>query len=871
MRCLFFLIFLTGFPAMGQAATTVVQSGEHADFSRIVLQLGAPPEWEFGRVQGGYELRFSVDAKLDLSKVFDRIPKTRILSLSQVGPNTLYFEVECDCAGDAFEIRAGRLVVDIKNGPADPDSPFERKLSAFPTEPNNAPTRIADRLEIGSGLEPTPRQLDFEILDSSMRQYSIGVSEPDATLPNIDAPYPEPADVARTGETDGFVNEMQETKAGMAAPQMGITPISDETGHDALKTPTNVSVEANKFTPVPDSLPDFEMFKTFGQAGGAFSATGFLDNPLNQTVNQAQSALLAGLLRASSQGLVSVESPQLALPPRIEHEAEELFPAPVLESELPTAAGETSLKDGEHLRIETAVDRSAVQTDEPTTLSHDGDICLPTKYFDVRNWGEAGQRAHSLDILRASLIGEFDKPDPVAVERLAQRYIFMGFGAEAKAVLDIFDAPTQSAKILRELASILDENQLTKNGIVQAQASCATSASLWGILALDAIPEGNVHDVKAVLRTFSGLPVHLRQHLGPQVAARFLAAEDIEAAKAIRDLIDRASATDGPRFNLTEARIAATSGNISQSIDSWNLVVDADSPQSAVALVEMIDATLENGQPVREAVARSADALAVEYRGLELGRQLMRASIRAFATNGNTKTTFARISSAIRTGDMAPNEALELRAEAHLRNASNSSDGEFLEIAFENEFSDLDQSVATTAARKAVAGRLLELGFSLAAWETVAPIVDNNDEDLTLLRAKIAFTDGHTASAIEKLAGLHSQAADQLRAKISEQSGDFKNAVRLYEKFGDADARDSAAWRSADWNQISNLGIPGKSAAAKLALSPGLQPQSAAAGTDADTKETIREKSVAHGRSLLQESRVTLDVINELLGTNAEF
>ncbi|MBV1903249.1 MAG: hypothetical protein KUG58_06410, partial [Marinosulfonomonas sp.] len=463
------------------------------------------------------------------------------------------------------------------------------------------------------------------------------------------------------------------------------------------------------------------------------------------------------------------------------------------------------------------------------------------------------------------------KPDPVAVERLAQRYIFMGFGAEAKAVLDIFDARTRSAKILRELASILDEDQLPENGIVQAQASCATSASLWGILALDAIPEGNVHDVKAILRTFSGLPVHLRQHLGPLVVARFLAAEDVEAAKAIRDLIDRASATDGPRFNLTEARIAATSGNISQSIDSWNLVVDADSPQSAVALVEMIDATLENGQPVREAVARSADALAVEYRGLELGGQLMRASIRAFATNGNIKTTFARISSAIRTGDMAPNEALELRAEAHLRNTSNSSDGEFLEIALKNEFSDLDQSVATTAARKAVAARLLELGFYLAAWETVAPIVDSRDEDLTLLRAKIAFADGHTASATEKLAGLQSQAADQLRAKISEQSGDFKNAARLYEKFGDADARDSAAWRSGDWNQISNLDIPGKSAAAKLALAPVLQLQSAAVGIDADTKEHMRDQSVAHGRFLLQGSRVTRNIINELLGTKTEF
>ncbi|MBV1866487.1 MAG: hypothetical protein KUG69_01070 [Marinosulfonomonas sp.] len=849
MRRLFCLFMLVASSANGQAVSTIVLSGEHADFSRIVLQLDTSPEWEFGRVAGGYELRFSVDAELNLSQVFDRIPRTRISALSQTGPNTLFFEVDCDCAGDAFEIRAGRLVVDIKSGQSDPNSQFERQLPTLFAERNTAQIPASGGLKFGSEISQVAPQTDFGNLGSQADQPFISVLESGSTHPNT---------LPKIGARSEVADEIEIATVSVAA-------------HGEPKPPEESTKSVENSTRAADLFPSFGTFNIMPDAMGTIPSTRFLDDPLNQRVNQAQSALLSGLLRAASQGLVVVDPPQLAPLPNIGAENGRPSDGLKLESEPPAKPVELLPYKNAHLRIETAVDRSAIQTIEPTVLSHDGDICLPNDYFDVRNWGEAGQVAHTLESLRASLIGEFDNPEPVAIEQLARRYIFMGFGAEANAVLKTFGTGSKPEQILSELASILDEYQVAAPSIVRAQVSCATSASMWAILAMDKIPKGNVHDVKAILRTFSGLPVHLRQHLGPRVATRFLAAEDVEAAKAIRDLVDRAPATDGPRFNLTEARIAAKSGNVGQSIHSWNLVVDADSPHSAVALVEMIDATLENGQPVSENVARSADALAVEYRGLELGGQLMRASIRAFATNGNIKTTFERIDSAIRTGDMLTKEADSLRAEAHLRNTSISSDGEFLEIVFENKISSFDQSAATIAARIAIARRLVELGFVNTAQMTVAPIAGIRNDEHKLLLADIAFADGQLASAMDQLDGLQNVPADKLRARILEQSGDLRNAVGLYQKFDDAAARNSAAWRSADWNQISNLEIPGKSAAAKLALASVSQPQLLDVGIGAEPIDSARNEAVAQGRSILESSRGTQNILKEMLAAKSVY
>lgn len=111
-------------------AAIQIKSGEHVDFSRVVIYYDDTVEWELGRIEEGYLLRAdNLEDTYDLSTIFDFMPRSRIQDATQ-RPTGLVLSVSCDCHADAFEYRPGILVLDIKDGPARPGSPFEKGFSA---------------------------------------------------------------------------------------------------------------------------------------------------------------------------------------------------------------------------------------------------------------------------------------------------------------------------------------------------------------------------------------------------------------------------------------------------------------------------------------------------------------------------------------------------------------------------------------------------------------------------------------------------------------------------------------------------------------------------------------------------------------------
>ena len=71
-----------------------VISGEHSNFSRLVLLSSGLPSWELGRVGGGYELRLTPgEDGFDTREVFDMIPRTRVTNLQDRGDNRLFIGV----------------------------------------------------------------------------------------------------------------------------------------------------------------------------------------------------------------------------------------------------------------------------------------------------------------------------------------------------------------------------------------------------------------------------------------------------------------------------------------------------------------------------------------------------------------------------------------------------------------------------------------------------------------------------------------------------------------------------------------------------------------------------------------------------------
>lgn len=130
----FLAFFFIVLPMVSFALPVRVQTGEHADFTRVVLTIDRNTQWEVRRDIDAYVVQLSTNNGFDLSRFFDLIPRDRITDAAQVGEGALRIGVTCRCRVDAFLFRPDILVVDIQDGDPTADSPFERPLTGTKSE-----------------------------------------------------------------------------------------------------------------------------------------------------------------------------------------------------------------------------------------------------------------------------------------------------------------------------------------------------------------------------------------------------------------------------------------------------------------------------------------------------------------------------------------------------------------------------------------------------------------------------------------------------------------------------------------------------------------------------------------------------------------
>lgn len=123
--------------------TLAIQSGEHADFTRLVLPIGAGREWELTRQadeRWGLTLDPPADG-FDTSAIFDFIPRTRLESVE--AGDTLTLLLACSCNVSTFRHATEYLVIDISE--AEPDAePTIPDAAALPQDRAAAAAALPD-------------------------------------------------------------------------------------------------------------------------------------------------------------------------------------------------------------------------------------------------------------------------------------------------------------------------------------------------------------------------------------------------------------------------------------------------------------------------------------------------------------------------------------------------------------------------------------------------------------------------------------------------------------------------------------------------------------------------------------------------------
>ncbi|WP_167645256.1 hypothetical protein [Mameliella alba] len=111
------LILLSVWPLLLSAQTVTVRSGEHGEFTRLVLTVPDGTTWALSPDAERNQLGLEIDGgpyEFDTSSVFDRIGTGRIRDLVVAeGGRRLDIALACQCAAEAFVLRNTMLVVDI--------------------------------------------------------------------------------------------------------------------------------------------------------------------------------------------------------------------------------------------------------------------------------------------------------------------------------------------------------------------------------------------------------------------------------------------------------------------------------------------------------------------------------------------------------------------------------------------------------------------------------------------------------------------------------------------------------------------------------------------------------------------------------------
>ena len=158
MRRIIYTILAVLVPTLLFGQTYRVQSGDHANFTRLVIYTADPDTWMVGRVEGGYELRTSnPEGSFDVSSAFDLIKRNRVRNLVDRENGNLFLAVDCNCNLNAFEIPQG-YVLDIRDGAPSEQSEFEQAFE------DDVPGVPAASVRLNSSPDSASGKIDPQLL-----------------------------------------------------------------------------------------------------------------------------------------------------------------------------------------------------------------------------------------------------------------------------------------------------------------------------------------------------------------------------------------------------------------------------------------------------------------------------------------------------------------------------------------------------------------------------------------------------------------------------------------------------------------------------------------------------------------------------------
>jgi len=515
-----------------------------------------------------------------------------------------------------------------------------------------------------------------------------------------------------------------------------------------------------------------------------------------------------------------------------------------------------------HLRIgpEPGLDADAGRR-VPGMLTPDGGICLTDEALDLAAWGQTGDVATSLGHVRAAVLGEFDQPDETATTAAIRYFLHLGFGAEAREYVQHF-SPSSGFSSDRgmwlTLAAVLDGDPVDQNPF-EGMQGCDSAAALWAVLAAGVSASAPDIDKAALFRSFSALPLHLRRHLGPELARLFREAGDLTSAGTIRNAILRAPGEAGAMVRLMEAELQLAQTGDAGAEPLLQPLIAGSGPTAIEASVRLIMAQVAEGRVVDEALITTAQAFLHEASGHERSAPITEALALGLATH-------ARLAEAMRLPDLSE----ETGRKVWDLFATHADDNTFLASAVGVKPPEIQQLATPT--RLGIATRLIAAGLFRPALDWLS---GQTDGSFRIVRAQAYAGLRDWRAVLQELAGLEEADALKLRAEAMAALDD-PDALNILLRLDDPEARRSTARRLGVWTELLDATTSDPwAAAAQLLTGSGPEPEDVggrpgppppdAMPMTVQMPEDIPHQPLEAARQRIAESRVARDRIVVLL------
>ena len=554
------------------------------------------------------------------------------------------------------------------------------------------------------------------------------------------------------------------------------------------------------------------------------------------TVNASEHRLLQQIGRATNQGLLDLVMTEVS-----EGESSTLV--------APLGTEDRPMNPLDHLSVTTAVDRDmglmAQQRRNETVLAH----CTRASDLAVYNWGNDAPFADQIGALRSSLYQEFDHVDRNTVMALVKTYLYFGFGAEARVMLDLLPEGTRHVDTYRTMSVLLDGGQVTTPHPFSGQQGCDSDSAFWAALA-----DGSIKDnanTEMIQQTLARMPVHLRVHLGPEVSRLFSDLGDQHMASAALRSVDRTGVEEVPDINLAQAAIADLAGDSETMAEELKEELAERTENAPRALIDLIKLSFKERKALSPDLPDLVASYELESRDGELGADLRLAEVMALSLTGHFTEAFKSLTNLTeRDGPIARVTAIEPVMTLLTERAD---DVTFLQYAL--IFAEQGTSKEATPVAEMITRRLLDLGFSEQAQSLMMKVaLEPANETRRLMMAEAALGMEMPHRALVELMGLDSPEANVLRAKALWQNGEFSRASEYLLAEEDTDGAARGFWHSENLEAITPDENVQFSQVAEVT-----------AQLDVRAQDPEEMTPLAHARALVESSVDTRDSIEALL------